>query len=302
MGKFYKIRGKDLYTEILGDKNKNPLLFIHGGPGGIGISDFIKYQGNNLSKSFKVIAVEQRGVFRSEAISDEEEITLEDIILDFEELRKKLNIERWSILSHSFGGYLAAIYANLYPDSINYMIFENPTFDFSLSERSMLEAALKELKSLGNDEFYKKYYKAFEESGDYKKINTLLMKVLKELGENCNNIMWYGKDKNILEKIVMTTEGGSSLWQKSTKTRNIILKDWRVYTDVFNELSNINKPCLLIKGKYDPITCQTQLKEFTRRVKDNKVIMFNYSGHYARIEEPCKYSKVITDFISNCKL
>ena len=70
------------------------------------------------------------GVWRSEAILDEENISLEDIIEDFEELRKKLHINKWSLLSHSFGGYLAVLYANLYPDSIEYMIYECPSFRF----------------------------------------------------------------------------------------------------------------------------------------------------------------------------
>ena len=34
MVEYYKIRGKDLYTEILGENSSPVLLFIHGGPGG----------------------------------------------------------------------------------------------------------------------------------------------------------------------------------------------------------------------------------------------------------------------------
>lgn len=100
MGDYYKIRGKDIYAEILGKNSSPVLLFIHGGPGGIGVADFIQYQGEGLSKNFKVIAPEQRGTWRSEAVLEEEHISLEDIIQDFEELRKKLRINKWSLLSH----------------------------------------------------------------------------------------------------------------------------------------------------------------------------------------------------------
>jgi proline iminopeptidase len=60
MGNYYNIRGKELYTEILGEDSVPVLLFIHGGPGGIGVADFIQYQGSRLSKNFKVIAPDQR--------------------------------------------------------------------------------------------------------------------------------------------------------------------------------------------------------------------------------------------------
>ena len=139
------------------------MLFIHGGPGGIGVADFIQYQGERLLKSFKVIAPEQRGVWRFQPILDEEHISLEDIIEDFEELRKKLHINKWSLLSHSFGGYLAVLYANLYPNSIEYMIYECPSFDLALSERSMLKEAANELVELGNPILAEEYFKALKE-------------------------------------------------------------------------------------------------------------------------------------------
>ena len=299
MGDYYEVRGKELYTEILGDDSDPVLLFIHGGPGGIGVADFIKYQGYRLSKNLKVIAPEQRGVWRSQAILEQEDISLEDIIEDFEELRKKLNINKWSLLSHSFGGYLAVLYANLYPDSIEYSIYECPSFDFALSERSMLNAAAKELIKLGNLQLAEDYFEALREIIDYKEINRLLMKVLGELGANCNNYMWFGNDKQIIEKIAMSTNDAKNLWNKSINTRIKLLKDWRVYNDVFIELSNVNKPSLLIKGKYDPITCEVQTSEFMNRVIDKEVVIFDFSGHYVRIEESDKYCEVITSYIYN---
>lgn len=299
MGCYYKIRGKNIYTEILGEDSSNVLLFIHGGPGGIGVADFIQYQGERLSKNFKVIAPEQRGVWRSEDVLQEESITLEDIIEDFEELRRKLHINKWSLLSHSFGGYLAAVYASLYPDSIECMIYESPSFDFALSERSMLNAAANELTKLGNPILAEEYFEALKNITDYKKINKLLTKAIGQLGENCNNFMWFGDDKHIIERIAVNTHDAKRLWQKSTNTRMKLLKDWRVYNDVFCELSNINKPSLLLKGKYDPITCEVQIEEFTKRACDKRVVVFDFSGHYIRIEEPDKYCEVITNYVYN---
>jgi len=297
MGNYYNIRGKNLYTEISGEDSAPVLLFIHGGPGGVGVADFIKYQGSRLSKNFKVIAPDQRGVWRSEAIFNEEDISIEDIIEDFEELRKKLHIKRWSLLSHSFGGYVAVLYANLYPDSIEYMIYESPSFDFALSERSLLNAAAKELIKLGNSVLAEDYLKALREIKDYKEINILLMNASNELGTNCNNYMWFGEDKQIINRIAITSNDAKNLWNKSTNTRIKLLHDWRVYNDVFTELSNVNKPSLLIRGKYDPITCDVQTAEFLNLVSDKEVIVFDFSSHWVRIEEPDKYCEVITSYI-----
>jgi len=297
MSNYYNIRGKNLYTEILGEDSAPVLLFIHGGPGGVGVADFIKYQGSRLSKNFKAIAPDQRGIWRSESILDEEDISIEDIIEDFEELRKNLHIERWSLLSHSFGGYIAVLYANLYPDSIEYMIYESPSFDFALSERSLLNAAAKELIKSGNTVLAEDYFKALRKITDYKEINRLLLKASNELGTDCNNYMWFGEDKQIINTIAITSNDSKSLWNKSTNTRIKLLNDWRVYNDVFTELSNINKPSLLIRGKYDPITCDVQAAEFLNRVSDKEVIAFDFSSNWPRSEEPEKYCEVITSYI-----
>jgi len=45
--------------------------------------------------------------------------------------------------------------------------------------------------------------------------------------------------------------------------------------------------------------CEVQTTEFKKRVADNEVITFDYSGHYVRIEEPDKYCEVVTNYIYN---
>lgn len=304
MGEYYNIRGKKIYVEVLGDSQKMALLFIHGGPGGIGCEDFVKFAGGRLAENFRVIAVDQRGVWRSEGLEDDEKITLEDIIEDFEELRKQLKIEKWSLLSHSFGGYISVLYADLYPDSVEKIIYENPSFDFSLSERYMLKNAAMELIRLGKKNVGQTYLKLMYQTNNYKDTNKLLMKSLSMLGSKGNNIMWYGENKDIIENIGRQRDEERKLINKSNKTRFKLLSDGRVYNNVFEKLSKIDKPSLLIKGKSDPMTSKTEIKEFLfdevdGNMAERRVIRFDYSGHWARIEESEKYCKVVTDFILN---
>lgn len=302
MGEYYKIRGKKIYVEVLGDSQKMALLFIHGGPGGIGCEDFVKFAGNKLAENFRVVAVDQRGVWRSEELKDDEKITLEDIIEDFEELRRQLKIEKWSLLSHSFGGYISVLYADLYPDSIEKIIYENPSFDFSLSERYMLQNAAMELIKSGKKHIGQIYLKLMYQATNHKDTSKLLNKALAALGTDGSKIMWFGDNRSIIERIDVQKNKVKELVNKSNKTRVKLLSDLRIYNNVFDKLSKIDKPSLLIKGKCDPITSKKQIKEFLfdeveGNMAERKVVRFDYSGHWARIEENEKYCNVVTDFI-----
>lgn len=66
-----------------------------------------------------------------------------------------MQIEKWSVIGHSFGGYVALLYASIYPSSIEKIIFEGPTFDFALTSRALLQKTGDLLKKYGKEEVAK---------------------------------------------------------------------------------------------------------------------------------------------------
>ncbi|MDA1634096.1 alpha/beta fold hydrolase [Bacillus cereus] len=175
-GKYMNIRGKKLYVETYGNLKNKPVLYLHGGPGE-SCYDFSFHQAERLKDSLYVIMIDQRGVCRSEEITEDEAFGLNDLIEDCEELKKVLQIERWSVIGHSFGGYVALLYASIYPSSIEKIIFEGPTFDFALTSRALLQNPMllivgkhdvvtckKQIATFNKDARNGKYI-VFEESG-----------------------------------------------------------------------------------------------------------------------------------------
>ena len=100
------IRNKGIHVETHGSKESPALLYLHGGPGE-SCYDFSFHQSGRLGKHFYLVAIDQRGVCRSEAIQENEEFGFQDLVDDCEALRKELGIDKWSVLGHSFGGFLA---------------------------------------------------------------------------------------------------------------------------------------------------------------------------------------------------
>ncbi|MFD1675695.1 alpha/beta fold hydrolase [Alicyclobacillus fodiniaquatilis] len=75
--------------EIHGHADAPPLLYLHGGPGE-SCYEFMLHQTHRLSKKLRLIAIDQRGVWRSDAVEEDEPLSLQDLVEDCEALRKQL--------------------------------------------------------------------------------------------------------------------------------------------------------------------------------------------------------------------
>ena len=102
----------------------SPVIVIHGGPGmdhATLAADLVP-----LEKRHRVIYYDQRGGGRSTLPSDDALLTIDHHIRDLEALRKHLGLKKVTLLAHSFGPAIAALYAIRYPANVERMIFLGP--------------------------------------------------------------------------------------------------------------------------------------------------------------------------------
>jgi pimeloyl-ACP methyl ester carboxylesterase len=98
------------------------VLVLHGGPGFT--MDYLIPDLAPLIEHHTVIFYDQRGSGRSTAPLDSFHISLGKHLADLEAVRAHFGIARLTILGHSWGGKLAAIYAAARPDRIARLILE----------------------------------------------------------------------------------------------------------------------------------------------------------------------------------
>ncbi|MGX9357973.1 prolyl aminopeptidase [Mycoplasma sp. 773] len=108
-----------IYYEEVGNPNGQPILFIHGGPGG-GISESNRQYFD--PNHYRIILFDQRGCGKSMPSAEIKENTTLNLISDIEELRKNLNIDKWILFGGSWGSCLSLIYAINYPQNVLGMI------------------------------------------------------------------------------------------------------------------------------------------------------------------------------------
>lgn len=112
-----------LFFEDIGNPALEPLLFLHGGPG-LGCEE--KHRtAFNLNK-YRVILLHQRGSGRSQTQGEINDNTTQHIVKDIEVLRKRLKLEKFSILGSSWGAVPAALYTAENPSRVNWLILKSP--------------------------------------------------------------------------------------------------------------------------------------------------------------------------------
>ena len=97
-----------VYVEESGNPSGNPVIFLHGGPGG-GIEPIYRQFFN--PEKWRIILFDQRGCGKSLPHSEIKENTTWDLVKDIEKIRKYLNIDKWVIFGGSWGSTLALSYS-----------------------------------------------------------------------------------------------------------------------------------------------------------------------------------------------
>jgi proline iminopeptidase len=285
-----------MHVELYGTPNNPAVLYLHGGPGE-SCFDFTYHQAERLQDEFYVIAIDQRGVCRSELIHEHEDFGLMDLIEDCEALRKELNIENWSVIGHSFGGFLALLYVSHYPASIEKIIYECPTFDFELTSRSNLRKTAHLLKKYGNEEKSAECLEWAESDASSQELTEIYGKLSNELGKHRMEIYRFN-DSHPTDYSFYTDEQWDEFYDRSEVHYDRLRAEGEIFQSLFPKLKEITNPMQLLVGKHDPVTCNIHIETFSKDVQNGEIILFENSGHTPHYEEPDKFKEVVSGFLS----
>lgn len=102
----------ELYYEESGNPKGDPVVFVHGGPGGGSSPKNRRYFD---PEHYRIILFDQRGCGQSTPHADLRDNTTWDLVEDMEKLRTHLKIEKWHVFGGSWGSTLSLAYAETHP-------------------------------------------------------------------------------------------------------------------------------------------------------------------------------------------
>lgn len=289
-GSFIEVNGSKLWVETEG--SGEPILLIPGGPGNS--HTYFHPWFAELAKNYKVIYLDAFGRGKSDRAGNDNEYTFERDVNDFEALRKKLKIEKWTLLGHSYGGMVAQAYALKYPDAVNKLILSNSFYSGEMWQANNDNC---------NYEFKNQYPEAWE-------------KLIKLRGQGFNSssdehvaayalpgglLYFYNPDnagKVSSDSLIMNLKVYYSLVGYDG---DFIIGGDVAKLDFRRELINLKMPLLIIEGRFDRVAVPRWSVKFKEYAPQAKFVMFEKSGHNPYIEETGKYFKLLNDFLSNGK-
>jgi proline iminopeptidase len=108
-----------LYWEECGNPQGQPVVFLHGGPGGGIAPDLRRFFD---PKAYRIILFDQRGSGQSTPNAELRENTTWDLVKDIETLREMFKIDKWVVFGGSWGSTLALAYAITHPNRVKGLI------------------------------------------------------------------------------------------------------------------------------------------------------------------------------------
>jgi 3-oxoadipate enol-lactonase len=139
-----KVNGISLYYELAG--SGNAVVFIHGF---LGRGKSWKYQIEQLSRNYRVIAPDMRGHGKTDKPSLPEEYSIESLSSDLSEMLSHLKIKKCCMVGHSLGGIITSHFAARHPEMLAGVVLiassgEEPKDAFSTETWKRLDAVYRE--------------------------------------------------------------------------------------------------------------------------------------------------------------
>jgi proline iminopeptidase len=265
-------------------RGTGPVLIAHsGGPGMdarfwddfAGIDDFVT-----------LVMIHPRGSGLSGPAAGDAYL-LPDYAADVEALRVHLGLEKPVVMGWSHGGMVAQQFTFTYPGSLSKLILFDTSAYFG-EFLSDIEAAVQEFR---NEPWFEKSFAALKAEWDGKY----------ETDEDMSRL-WAEEMKFYFKKFDARAEA----YHGRTKDLPVRMAPLKTFNDreantmdLRPHLSKITVPTLVIVGRHDFITNVSMAEEMVKHIPNARLEIFEESGHFALVEEPEKFYRVIKEFVES---
>jgi proline iminopeptidase len=257
-----------------------PLIVLHGGPG-MDHHEFADYL-DSLTNRFKLILVDQRGQGRSDPAS-ENTLTLAEMSLDISRLAKALRLEKYAVLGHSFGAFVALGHAIRFPGATTATILSN-----GLPSARYLEHVAHNLEVFEPLELREQVAASWARETD--------VQTHEEMAELMRDQMPF-HFANPLDPRIAEFEQRSAQAKYAPDVLRYFSSAGYGGIEVKDQLHLITQPVLVLAGRHDRTCVIEGAEAMARGIPRSKLVVFENSAHMPFVEEQEAYLNAIRGFL-----
>ncbi len=297
--KLITINAQNLKVQTFGNKNDRAIIFLHGGPGYNSVS-FERTTAEKLSeKGFYVISYDRRGEGRNTKL--DAEFTFNQTFDDLIYIYKTYNLKKASLVGHSFGGVIATLFADKYPNKVTSVILIGVPISLQKTLKNIVSKC-KEIYTKNDDKINLYYIKLLEkmdtkslEYSNYCFMHAMYNGFYTTKNPNKNAIDLYKKFKS------------DSLLKKYSNEMNYIApqKFWKneKYTSISlkNNLKNLKNNNIKIYGLYgkeDGLYSEDQINELKNILGNDSVKYLDNCSHNVFIDRQKEFINLLNNWIN----
>ena len=240
-----------------------PAIFLTHGIGAA--EDAWRFIVPKLSENFTVITYDLRGHGKSPVTH--KNFSLEDLVLDLEQIREKTNFDKAHFAGHSLGGMIVPAYAKKYPNKVLSIGMLSTVAGRSEDDTKKVWSVINEMEETGID------------------------KTLEKL-----TTRWF-TDEFISNNPELVTR---RLKQVIDTDPEVFLNVFRIYakTEMISWLKELTKPCLLMTGENDGGCAPKHNEKMANEIKNSELVILPKLKHSFLIEGPDQIIDNIIKFIT----
>jgi proline iminopeptidase len=275
--------GVRLFYRLLG-AGRDTVVVVHGGPGFT--MDYFVDDLAPMAQRHTLLFYDQRGTGRSSLVADSAGLDAQRFVDDLEALRAHLGLGRLTILGHSWGAAVAALYALRFPDHVGQLIIvagvpttkQQLVADFKrlearrdpVTNRKMAEWMAARVANPGDTEACRAYYMLwfvpfFADSSD----------LSRSKGDFCAGTAESRRNK--IAAVDRFTAASLGDW------------DWRP------ALRAVTARTLIVRGTADVLSGE---RDWAASLPNSRFLLLERVGHFPYLEAPDRFYPAIDAFLA----
>ena len=283
-----------IYIKTFGNRNDNPIVFLHGGPGYNCVNFEVTTAQKLADKGFFVIVYDRRGEGRSK--DPNAKFSFKETFDDLKSIYQEYNLTSATLIGHSFGGIVATLFAEINPKKVKSIILVGAPVSLQVTFKSIISKS-KSIYQTKKDSVNLNYISMLENmdttSIDYSSYcfahamqNGFYTP--KNLTAEAKSIYSIFKTDTLLTKYAskMTVKAPKGFWKNEKYTTIDLTKN-------IQALLNQKIKIYGLYGKEDGLYSNTQVVELQNLIGTSNLKYFDNCSHNVFIDQQSQFIETI---------